>query len=167
MIRDVVIASTLASAFSIIVLLVTRDTSDSIYELKSSTSKLVLCTLTDEVPSLGYLQLMKWYNSQNKRQDLRLLRDLAPIWDKVGETLHLSAADIKIIERNNVCDQSGRIREVVAKWLSNGSMLQEAARYPVNWRGFYHLLLDVEQSDMAIGLKSALSANRSNIRKTF
>ena len=121
----------------------------------------------DEVPSLGYLQLIKWYDSQNKRQDLRLLRDLAPIWDRTAETLHLSAAEIRIIEKNNTGDQSGRIREVIVKWLSNGSMLPEAGRYPVNWRGFYHLLLDAERSDMAITLKSALSANRSNIRKTF
>ena len=121
----------------------------------------------DDVPTLGYLQLLKWYDSQNKRQDLRLLRDLAPIWDKTAETLHLSVAEIRIIEKNNTGDQSGRIREVVVKWLSNGSMLPEAGRYPVNWRGFYHLLLDAEQSDMAIALKSALSANRSNIRKTF
>ena len=104
---------------------------------------------------------------QFSRQDLRLLRDLAPIWDKAAETLHLSAAEIRIIEKNNTGDQSGRIREVVVKWLSNGSMLPEAGRYPVNWRGFFHLLLDAEQSDMAVSLKSALSANRSNIRKTF
>ena len=98
---------------------------------------------------------------------MRLLRDLAPIWDSVAATLHLSTAEIKIIEKNNTGDQSGRIREVVVKWLSNGSQLPEAKRYPVNWRGFFHLLLDTEQSDMATALKNALSANRSNVRKTF
>lgn len=121
----------------------------------------------DDLPTLGYLQLLKWYDVQNKRQDLRLLRDLAPIWDRVAETLHLSPAEIKIIERNNSGDQSGRIREVVVKWLTNGSQLPEADRYPVNWRGFFHILLDAEQSDKAATLKNALSANRSNIRKTF
>lgn len=122
---------------------------------------------SDEVPTLGYLQLLKWYDSQKKRQDLRLLRNLAPIWDRAAETLHLSAAEIKIIEKNNAGDQSGRVREVIVKWLSNGSMLPESGRYPVNWRGFFHLLLDAEQSDLADALKSALSAHRSNIRKTF
>ena len=121
----------------------------------------------DEVPTLGYLQLLKWYDNENKRHDLRLLRNLAPVWDKTAETLHLSGAEIKIIERNNSGDQSGRIREVVVKWLSNGSMLPESGRYPVNWRGFFHLLLDVEHGDMADALKSALSACKSNIRRTF
>ena len=121
----------------------------------------------DEVPTLGYLQLLKWYDNENKRRDLRLLRNLAPVWDKAAETLHLSGAEIKIIERNNSGDQSGRIREVVVKWLSNGCMLPESGRYPVNWRGFFHLLLDVEQGDMADALKSALSACKSNIRRTF
>ena len=119
------------------------------------------------MPTLGYLQLLKWHDSQGKRRDLRLLRDLAPIWDSVAGTLHLSAAEIKIIEKNNTGDQSGRIREVVVKWLANGSQLPEAKRYPVNWRGFFHLLLDTEQSDLATALKNALSANRSNVRKTF
>lgn len=121
----------------------------------------------DEVPTLGYLQLLKWYDSQNKRQDLRLLRDIAPVWDTVAGTLHLSAAEITIIQKNNAGDQSARIREVIVKWLSNGSRLPEASRYPVSWRGFFHLLLDTDQGDMATNLKSALSANRSNIRKTF
>lgn len=119
------------------------------------------------MPTLGYLQLLKWYDSQNKRQDLRLLRELAPLWDRVAGTLHLSAAEVQIIKKNNNDDQLGRIREVIVKWLSNGSMLPEADRYPVSWRGFFHLLLDAEESDMATALKSALSANRSNIRKTF
>ena len=96
-----------------------------------------------------------------------MLRELAPHWENVARTLHLSASVIKIIEMDR-SDQSGRIREVISKWLSNGSRLPEAKRYPVSWRGFHHLLIDTDDMDsMAATLKNALSARRSNIRKTF
>ena len=120
---------------------------------------------SDTKPTLGYLHLLKWYDGEKK--ELRLFKELAPNWEVIAGILQLSDPVIKIIKMNNSVDLSGCIREVISKWLSNGSRLPQAERFTVNWRGFYYLLLDSEESDKAILLKDALSAKKSNIRKTF
>ena len=135
--------------------------------LERLTSAISLSFLySGDKPTLGYLQLLKWYDSEKK--ELRLLKELDSSWTTVAATLHLSERDIKSIKMHHSANLSECIRDVLSRWLSNGSMLPQAERYPVNWRGFFHLLIDSEECDsLATLLKDALSAEKSNIRKTL
>ena len=115
-------------------------------------------------PTPGYLQLLKWYDGENKIQYLRLFQELISHWRRAAETLHISNAVINYIAEEKMAE---RIRKVIGKWLDNGSRLPQAKLYPVSWRGFYDLLCDMEKTELATTLKCAMSAKRSNIRNTF
>lgn len=119
-------------------------------------------------PIFAFLQLIKWSNKEGQREELRILRELATHWEDIGALLSLSTAEMGIIKRNNISDQSGCIRDTLSKWLMNGSRLPNARQYPVSWKGLYQLLVDAQLStQVAHPLKQALSAPRSNVRRNM
>ena len=123
---------------------------------------------TDEKPTLGNLQLLKWIDENGDKKELRILKEAAPFWKHIGGHLELSPAELDTIRKNNVEDQIGRLRDVFTKWLTNGSRLSNAHLYPVNWQGLRQLLVDSQLEDtIAKHIPLALLARDSSVRRTL
>ena len=118
--------------------------------------------------TISHLQLIRYYHHASNKQALRLLQCLAPKWRRVGEILGLHRAVIQTIEN----PRSGRdpedcIRQVFVKWLDNATQLPNYRQYPLTWRGLHNLLLDSDNSEAAVELKTALSSQFSTVRGTY
>ena len=119
-----------------------------------------------ELPRLtiSHLQLIRYGNHANDKQDLRLLPCLAMKWKRVGEILGLHRALIQNIENpGSRKSPEDCIRQVFVKWLDNASQLPNYSLYPLNWRGLYNLLLASEHGEAASELKVALSSRFNTV----
>ena len=112
------------------------------------------------------LQLIKW-KSKTGLQELRIVRDAAPSWETVGALLALGHAELVTFRKKHMGDPDQCIREVFNRWLTNGRQLENAAAYPVSWKGLHGILCDSELHELSAMLCEALEANLSTLKKNL
>ncbi len=75
---------------------------------------------------MSNLVLLKWTDSNSKKQRIQTISELSPQWSDISNLLGFSTARIQQIRRDNSGVQD-RCKEVMRLWLDN----EEAAyRYP-------------------------------------
>ena len=116
-----------------------------------------------------HLQLIKYISSiTGKKETIRIYDALAPNWKKVGRTLGFEDYTLQAIKNPG----SGKlprdcITDVMCRWKENAPNMTHCDRYPGNWKGLCNLLVDAEQSGLAVKLEAALKADISSIRENF
>ena len=83
----------------------------------------------------------------------------------MGEILGLHRAVIQTIGSGR--DPEDCIRQVFVKWLDNATQLPNYLQYPLTWRGLHNLLLDSDNGEAAVELKSALSSQFNTVQGTY
>ncbi len=75
---------------------------------------------------MSNLVLLKWTDSNNKKQRIQTISELSPKWSDISDLLGFSTARIQQIRRDNSGVQD-RCKEVMHLWLDNE---EGAYRYP-------------------------------------
>ena len=108
---------------------------------------------TDQRPEMRELQLIKWYKGGQEKH-LRIIASTAPQWENLGTTFGISPAELKGFKLVNMLNQEGCYRDVLQRWLQNGSQPRDA--YAVTWRGLIQALRDTSLRKIADELQTAL-----------
>lgn len=112
------------------------------------------------------LLLIKWRAStESCVNELRIVRDAAFCWERIGGLLALSSAELAgIRKKHNNGDPEECISDVFHKWLTNGGQLPNAASYPLTWKGLYCVLCNGDLYQLAQQLSEALEAPWSSFK---
>ena len=101
--------------------------------------------------NLSNLHLLRWTNEKDVQQELRIIRDISPVWKTAGDLLEIHHSDLKCIEMEQHYDPKSCCREVMLKWLNQ----DKPSQYSADWQGLYKLLNDLELGSDAKQLKNA------------
>ena len=117
---------------------------------------------------MKYFRLIRYRDPNGEIKELRILDDLSPDWEGIGETLGFKPSVIKAIRNAG----SGKtplqcLRDVFTRWLDNADNMPFKKRFPSNWTGVYNLLLDSQHGTTAKDLKAAIKASYSDLHQNF
>ncbi len=101
---------------------------------------------------MSNLVLLKWTDSNNKTQRIRIITELSPKWTDISDLLGFSTARIQQIELNYNRVQD-RCKEVMRLWLGSE---EGAYRYSTTWEGLIELLEDIELSILASDIREVV-----------
>ncbi len=85
---------------------------------------------------MSNLVLLKWTDSNNKKQRIQIISELSPKWSDISDLLGFSPALTQQIELNYNRVQN-RSKEVIHLWLSSK---ERAYRYSTTWEGLISVL---------------------------
>ncbi len=100
---------------------------------------------------MSNLVLLKWTDSNNKKQRIPIISELSPKWSDISDLLGFSPALTQQIELNYSRVQD-RCKKVMRLWLSN----EGAYCYPTKWEGLIKLLEDIELSSLASNIQDVV-----------
>ena len=103
-------------------------------------------TLLDQAKML----LLEWYDAQNKKHELRIIKEASKKWYDIGIRLGFEAGWLDE-EEKKPNENSKRFQHIVDKWLETGG-----ANYAPTWRGLQEVLVDCEMAQLAEKVKGAL-----------
>ena len=118
---------------------------------------------------MEYLNLIRYYDpNTSKKNELRILDDLAADWECIGELLGFRPPEIEAIRHPG----AGRIpiqclREVISKWIENADNMRSSKQYPCNWNGLYNILINSKHGATASDLNAAITASSSDLHQNF
>ena len=98
-----------------------------------------------------YLQLIKWKDGEGEIHRFHLIDMIANKWRSIGQTLGIKPAQLAGISKQYMENATDCCRDVLGRWLDN-----PPSDYPVTWDGLVELLRDVQLSQVADELESAL-----------
>ncbi len=98
------------------------------------------------------LVLLKWTDSNNKKQRIQIISELSPKWNDISDLLEFNPALTQQIELNSHRVQD-RCKEVMRLWLSSKD---GAYHYPTTWEGLIELLEDIELSSLASDIREVV-----------
>lgn len=116
-----------------------------------------------------YLDLIKWKckpDIAEPLKEVKVYEGLSPDWRDVATKLSIPKAVINNIE-TNIGDNMERVIKVFDKWLDNASGLPNAKLYPLSWSGLIKLIDNCDHRELAKGLKAALQAPYSSVKKNI
>ncbi len=101
---------------------------------------------------MSNLVLLKWTDSNNKKQRIQIISELSPKWSDISDLLEFSTARIQQIRQDNSGVQD-RCKEVMRLWLDSED---GAYRYSTTWEGLIELLEDIELSALASDIQKVV-----------
>ncbi len=104
---------------------------------------------------MSNLVLLKWTDSNNKKQRIQIVSELSPKWSDISDVLGFSSALTQQIELNYHRVQD-RCKEVMRLWLSSE---EGSYRYSTTWEGLIELLEDIELSSLASDIRQVVCQN--------
>ncbi len=104
---------------------------------------------------MSNIVLLKWTDSNNKTQRIRIITELSPKWSDISDLLGFSTARIQQIRQDNSGVQD-RCKEVMRLWLDSED---GAYRYSTTWEGVIKLLEDIELSSLASDIREVVCQN--------
>ena len=103
------------------------------------------CFVFAGFPSLDKLTLLKRRGSDGQELRLRIIEEVCPKWNEMGDLMCLSACRLKAIEEN----RRGKVRECCRDVFSDWLEQEGGGDYPVTWQGLCVLLVDLKFSAFA------------------
>ena len=101
---------------------------------------------------MSNLVLLKWTDSNNKKQKIPIISELSHKWSDISYRLGFSPALTQQIELNYHRVQDS-CKEVMRLWLSSE---EGAYRYSTTWEGLIELLEDIELSSLASDIQEVV-----------
>ena len=101
--------------------------------------------------TLGTITLYKWTDENSQPKSLRILDEISSRWTEAGDLLGLSPARLESIEADRLKVSKSCCRDVLRDWIKDNR-----GSYPVSWEGLICLLTDMELTNLAKELESAL-----------
>ncbi len=112
---------------------------------------------------MSNLVLLKWTDSNNKKQRIQIISEFSPKWIDISDLLGFSTARIQQIRQDNSRVQD-RCKEVMRLWLDSE---EGAYRYPTTWEGFIELLEDIELSSLASEIQDVVCQTTTVLSKSL
>ena len=111
-------------------------------------------TCVDIFPSLESLILLKWEDGNGYQHSFRLISKVCSRWRDIGLLLKWEWSELEGLASQYRGDAKQCWCHVMGEWLESGGTVE----YPATWRGLLTLLQDIECSQVAIDLETALAS---------
>ena len=110
-----------------------------------------------------HLDLIRWKDYNGVTKKLKIYSEVAHKWNEIATRLGFEPGKIVSL-RNNFPTDHDRVMDVFRHWLENAGDLPNAGDYPRSWCGLVKLLKDVELSELAKQLHTALCSTHNSVR---
>ncbi len=112
---------------------------------------------------MSNLVVLKWTDSNNKKQRIQIISELSPKWIDISDLLGFCPALTQQIELNYSRVQN-HSKEVIRLWLSSE---EGAYRYSTTWEGLIELLEDIELPSLASEIQDVVCQTTTVLSKSL
>ena len=118
---------------------------------------------------MGSLNLVRYYDPKTgKKEDLRILEDIAADWEEIGEMLGFRPPEIKTVRGAGAGKTPTQcLRDILTKWIANSNGMPNSDRFPGTWQGIHNLLVNSLHGTTAKDLTNAINTTYSDLHNNF